>query len=339
MPKDSRIIWLDYIRAIACVMVILLHSSSIYLNKLVDVNSVSWAFANFVDSATRVCVPLFFMLSGFIFFNERKPKFKNFAKLISALAFYTLLVFIVKKISYIAMPSLVEKTEFSFIKEPAFYHLWFFYPLLVMYFTSYIINASKFSLKPVSISIIFLCVIFNPGVSNIINHVFGLQSNSYFMVDGDYFYYIVYSVIGAMFKQIEINKAKTVSILSLLVFTLLTIATFSLTQIESVHSGYFVDIYYGYTSPLVILSSISMFALFSSIKDKLPKSQIILSISKYSLGIYGIHAILLYGIQKVFKYYEYPSLIMIPVISIIVLTSSFIFAMALRKIDKHGYVS
>ncbi|EPC7690592.1 acyltransferase [Providencia stuartii] len=337
--SNDRIVWLDYIRAIACVMVVLLHSSSVYLTKLVDVNTISWAFANFVDSATRVCVPLFFMLSGYIFFNGKKPKAKNFTKLISALAFYTIIIFVVKKVSYIAMPHLVEKTEFSFITEPAFYHLWFFYPLLVMYLASYLIDASKFSLKQVVISVFFLCVVFNPEISSVIESIFGISAKNYFMADGDYFYYIIYSVIGAMFKQIEITKVRITFISSLLLYALLTVAIFSLTQIKSAENGVFVDAYYSYTSPLVIISAISIFLLFSSIKSKLPPSPLVLSISKYSLGIYGIHAVILYGIQKLFKYYEYTSLIMIPFIFIIVLASSFIFAALLRKVDKYGYVS
>lgn len=337
--SNNRIIWLDYIRALACVMVILLHSSSIYLNKLSEVSKVDWTFANLVDSATRVCVPLFFMLSGYIFFNEKKPKAKNFIKLISALAFYTLLVFAVKKISHLAMPHLVDDTEFKFITEPAFYHLWFFYPLLVMYFASYLIDASKFNFKKAIIAIIFLCIIFNPSFSYVTYAAFGISTKNYFMADGDYFYYIIYSVIGAMFKQVEINKTKVTFIASLSIYIALTMVIFSLTQMATIEKGRFVGLYYSYTSPQVILSAIAIFMLFLSVKDKLPSSSLIMAISKYYLGIYGIHAIILYGIQKVFKYYEYPSLIMIPSIFIIILMSSIAFAMFLRKFDRHGYVS
>ncbi|WP_427122227.1 acyltransferase [Proteus mirabilis] len=337
--SNNRIVWLDYIRALACVMVILLHSSSIYLNKLSEVSKVDWTFSNLVDSATRVCVPLFFMLSGFIFFNEKKPKAKNFIKLISALAFYTLLVFLVKKISHLIMPNLVDDTEFYFITEPAFYHLWFFYPLLVVYFASYLIDASKFSFKKTIVAIFFLCVIFNPNFSYVMHAVFGISIKNYFMVDGDYFYYIIYSVIGAMFKQIEIKKTKITFIASLCIYAVLTMVIFLLTQMATIEKGEFVGIYYSYTSPQVILSAIAIFWLFLSIKNRLPISLIVMTISKYSLGIYGIHAIILYGIQKVFKYYEYPSLIMIPIIFIIVLIFSILFAIVIRKFDRYGYVS
>ena len=64
----NKILWLDYVRAIACCMVVLLHTAAEYVLKSEGVN---WNFANLVDSFTRVCVPLFFMISGYLFFRKK----------------------------------------------------------------------------------------------------------------------------------------------------------------------------------------------------------------------------------------------------------------------------
>ncbi|MFX4994063.1 acyltransferase family protein, partial [Acinetobacter baumannii] len=75
----------------ACCMVILLHTAAEYVLKS---NNTDWLIANVVDSFTRVCVPLFFMISGYLFFSNKTVKIKNFIKILTALTFYSFIAFI-----------------------------------------------------------------------------------------------------------------------------------------------------------------------------------------------------------------------------------------------------
>lgn len=61
----KKILWLDYTRAIGCCMVVLLHTASEFILKSTSI--INWEVANIIDSFTRVCVPLFFMISGYLF--------------------------------------------------------------------------------------------------------------------------------------------------------------------------------------------------------------------------------------------------------------------------------
>ena len=71
----QREIWLDFLRAIACILVVLLHTSAPYLYKIQTIPMRSWHVGNYVDSFTRISVPLFFMISGYLFFGEKRPHF------------------------------------------------------------------------------------------------------------------------------------------------------------------------------------------------------------------------------------------------------------------------
>lgn len=72
----ERIIWLDNIRASACILVVILHTVSMYVIKF-DKNGIEWHTANIIDSISRICVPLFFMISGFIFMRKKEVKIKT----------------------------------------------------------------------------------------------------------------------------------------------------------------------------------------------------------------------------------------------------------------------
>ena len=77
MSATQRIVFLDYLRVIACFMVVLVHCcESFYFNDAGDfaiASASSGAWAVFVDSACRACVPLFVMTSAYLLFPGARP--------------------------------------------------------------------------------------------------------------------------------------------------------------------------------------------------------------------------------------------------------------------------
>ena len=62
--SNRRIEWLDSLRAIAILAVIVIHVSSPVVNRAYGSNMTYWWIGHVFDSAVRFAVPLFLMISG-----------------------------------------------------------------------------------------------------------------------------------------------------------------------------------------------------------------------------------------------------------------------------------
>ncbi len=337
MSDNKRIIWLDYVRATACILVIILHVTAAYVKEPLAVTTIDWNIANIINSAARSCVPLFFMISGYIFFSEKTPKTKNFIKLFSALFFYSLVVIFMRFSISIVKPDLINSNEYYFFSAPSFYHLWFFYPLIVIYFFARFINVRKdINVPYIMILIVIIFSILNPKFGHEIKYLSGFNIENYFMIDGDFVFYLLYALSGAVLKNYS-TKSKKQSYALFLLFIICTITISYLTKSGTYSRGEYFTMFHEYTSPLVFISALCVFVIFKSIKPR--NSKVINFISEKSLPIYGFHAIILYVIQRFFNYQSHSALIFIPVIFFIVLSTSSIIATVITKLDKHRYIS
>ena len=70
MSKINRLIYVDNLRAFAIVAVILLHVSGPYLLLNNNADSINWQFVNLLHSISRVCIPVFLMISGALLLNR-----------------------------------------------------------------------------------------------------------------------------------------------------------------------------------------------------------------------------------------------------------------------------
>ena len=324
----KKILWLDYVRAIACCMVVLLHTAAEYVLKSEGVN---WNFANLVDSFTRVCVPLFFMISGYLFFSEKSVKIKNFIKIITALLFYSTIAFFAAITFHIIQPNI--PIDFKILSQPSFYHLWYFYPLIAIYLLSAIIQIRNIKfITSLTIFIIFF-ILFNPKINNY-TQLFNFRIDNYFYIQGDFLFFVLYGLLGASFRNFQ--PKKTLPYLYLTTYILCSLFIAYLTYLTSHNKTW---PFYSYSTPLVFLAAFSLFSFIKTKELELKENSFITIISKNSLGIYGIHAFILYAISYFTHFYKYSVFIFLPIIFLVVLTSSLIFSLILKKIDKKGYIT
>jgi hypothetical protein len=54
-----KINWIENLRGIACLMVVMIHTTTWYITHAASVSTFDWGIANFLNSASRVSVPLF----------------------------------------------------------------------------------------------------------------------------------------------------------------------------------------------------------------------------------------------------------------------------------------
>ena len=172
---SSKIYWIDNLRGIACLMVVMIHTTAWYVTNAASVSTVDWGVANLLNSASRVSVPLFFMISGYLFFGERSAQPRHFLRIGLCLLFYSTLAFL-----YIVFFTSIngELSLRNLLQKPVFYHLWFFFAIIVIYLVSPLIQVKEVSGKMLLALMVVIGIIANPNtVTQKIGHFEWLPIN------------------------------------------------------------------------------------------------------------------------------------------------------------------
>ncbi|MTH45487.1 acyltransferase [Intestinirhabdus alba] len=330
---QPKILWIDNLRGIACLMVVMIHTTAWYITNARSISPLSWELANVLNSASRVSVPLFFMISGYLFFGERGARPRHFLRIALCLLFYSAVA-----LAYIALftPISAKLALQNLLHRPVFYHLWFFFAIAVIYLVSPLIQVKNVSGKMLLALTVILGIVANPNtLTQKIDDVTWLPVNLY--INGDTFYYLLYGMLGRALGIMETRKS-TLTWLSaaLLVFAVGGIAWG--TRHELLWRGNFADTWYLYCGPLVFICAVSLLTLVkNSLSDRVVPGLGV--ISRHSLGIYGFHALIIHALRTHgFDIKAWPALDIAWIFSI-TLIISLLLSIMLRRIDRRGLVS
>lgn len=334
--------WIDYVRAIACFMVVVLHAAAPLLYQYNQLPLGYWFIGNLFDSLVRACVPLFFMLSGFLLLqkDECLPSYfsKRFSKLFIPMVFWS--VFFVLWGSIVEKGSLpVLRDFYSLVLRPSYYHLWFLYALVGLYLFVPILR--KVTNSADNNLLIYYCLIWFMAVSIIpfMEKISGLDSiidlNS---ISG----FIGYFVLGLILGKKDISSR--VFFISVIIFSLMVvITTLGTYYLTLKNEGVFSDYLYSYLAPNTVIAAATCFILikYLAIHSKLLQNALILKIIKEvshcSFGIYLVHTVFLYLLKdgsfgfKVSAFSGDP-LFYVPLTSLAVFLLSFFVILIIRRI-------
>lgn len=330
---QQKINWIDNLRGIACLMVITIHTTTWYLTNADSVSMLNWTIANILDSASRVCVPVFFMISGYLFFGERSAQGRHFLRIGLCIIFYSAVALLY---IWLFTPINVGKSFVNLLQKPVFYHLWFFFALLVIYLLSPLIEVKRIGFKTLLPLLVILGVLANPNtVAQSVDGVQWLPVNLF--IEGNTFYYVLYGLLGRAIGVMQTDK-RGVGPASALVFILCIAAIALGTRHELNVRGDFADTYYLYAGPLVFIGTLSLLLLAKSTMNRrtLPGLTII---SRHSLGIYGFHALLIHFLRTHELDLKHMPVLDIVWIFTATLGGSLLLALGLRRLDRHRLVS
>ena len=135
MSKSKHLLYIDIIRIVAILLVILLHCSGNYIHD-VSVKGFNFIVLNFFDSISRIGVPLFFMISGAYFLNNKNDV--TIKSLFKKNIFKVLLVLVISSFAIEFTKYLLSVDNITlkaFIKNVVLGDniLWFFYTLIGLY--------------------------------------------------------------------------------------------------------------------------------------------------------------------------------------------------------------
>ncbi|CNF73772.1 inner membrane protein YiaH [Yersinia bercovieri] len=328
----NKIGWIDNLRAVACIMVVMIHATTYYVTSGAQVGEVNWDIANLLNSASRACVPLFFMISGYLFFGEKSAKQKHFTRIGLCLLFYSIIALI-----YISTLTPIDgwASLKHILQKPVFYHLWFFYAIIVVYLVSPLINVKPVSGRYLGGIILLLAVLANPQSSKFSLGGFQLLPINLYIY-GDTFYYLLYALLGRAIGMLE-TQGRIISWSAAALFILSVIFIVISTEKQTRINGSFADTFYMYCGPLVFVAAVSMLVWF---KNCLNQQIGWLSwLAGHSLAIYGFHALIIHFIRTHhYDFTAYPVLDIFYVFALSLALST-LLSIGLQRIDRRRLVS
>jgi len=349
-PNLNNKQWLDSLRAIAMLGVIIIHVSSPLVNMTYGRNMSFWWIGNFVDSGVRFAVPLFLMLSGAtLLVREYKlSEFykRRFLRVLVPFLFWMIVYWVYRwfMLSPKQQPqdvqSILQWAVHLFLKEGISKHLWYIYMIVFIYL--FVPFLGKGIRKLSNSAILYLLigwVILTFACRSIPLNMYN-WSGDYISKLVGYFLFAGYLIVGYYLSKISIASTK-IRYGALLVFIL--------TIILSAVSTYFLSSIahkldlkmYGYLNINTIVQTIALFILVKDVEVKNRYfSMFQHTVSNYSYGIYLVH-ILVLGVffnNGIFWTMAHP-LISLPLVFILTLATSFVIIYILRKIPYGNYIS
>lgn len=319
---------LDQMRVISCIMVIAIHVCNIYNRAFPDLSQIDYSIAAFINSFSRISVPIFFMVSGALMAG-REPNIKKsldrFLKYFIITIFWCAFYFLWTKLY------LNDTYDFhDILTTPTSKHLWFLYALLSIYLALPLIQTLIRNLSDKMLYymlILFAVSIFGGYILEFIG-----VSVKYPIAIISQNQYLFFFILGYVLH----NKKHKISGWFFIVGCLAAaICTIIVSYIEGNHN----EVIFQYRNPMLVLASISAFIIMLRLPKSIPQAweKFVRHVSDNSFGIYVFHAVFLNIIDKEFIMYKVPAWFGILLFVTIIFILSDIFVNIFRKIKYINY--
>ena len=330
---QNRLYYMDWLRAVSIFVVVGVHVVSKIINNG-QPGEWEWQFANAIDSALRWCVPVFFMLSGALLLTMKREDpiggflKRRLTKVIIPLIFWSGV--------YIAYDIFEQGASYSFYEmlvlfliDDVYYHLWFMYVIIGLYimapFLKILVKNMDQKTFVYFLAIWFLFAGIVPFAPRFLNFEPAISP-------GLFQPYIGYFLLGAYLVLFPLSKKWLLPLLGMSVLAYL--ATVFGTHYLTVQEGELDEFYYQHYRPTHMVISIFLFTLFQQLGPHIKPNPIITQISFATLGIYVIHPLVQFYLNKLTGINEHTisAVVGIPLAWIIIFIISFFIIWLLRKI-------
>ena len=348
--KSGNIPWLDTLRALATLGVILIHVSTPVVKMSYGTHMEFWWIGNILDSAVRFAVPLFLMLSGATLLTK-EYQLGDFYKRRLLRVFVPFVFWIIVYWIYrwwVLLPATQPKSFAGilqwgidlFLKEGVSKHFWYIYMILVLYlFVPFLGRWLRNITMKWVLNILLVWVVLAFVCRAVPVNLYSWSGNYLSKLFG-YFLYSGYLVLGYYLIKLQPPTWKVRPVAAIIFIITLLVSAVG-TYLLSKQSAKLDQSLYGYLSINTIIQSV---AIFMWIKDVEPRNKYLSlfwnTMSNYSYGIYLSH-ILVIGIlfnNGIFWTMAHP-LVSLPCITALTLICSFGIIFVLRKIPGGKYIS
>ncbi|MFC0272240.1 acyltransferase [Metabacillus herbersteinensis] len=337
--KRKYIFEIHYLRAIACLLVVLVHVSGIYFYQQGQFNDYTF----FVNQIGRFGTPIFALMSGFLLFNQVNNKGFQFKKFLSSRLTKIGLPFLIWSIFYLlimyyfesANPFMREHIIVRFFLGDSFYHLYFMSLVLQFYLIFPLIQLIRTKIGW------FLLLLTSLILNVYFLKYFSLPANlteSWNLFLGDrallfrWIYFFIFGGFLAYFwAEIHTFAKKNTKMMFLLLIIV-------------VIGGYIEYKVYGSVASNRMMNFINIPILsisFIGLGDYLDRIKIIRKaltlLGSLSMGIYLVHPLVIYSLTKLLPE-EYWRTLYFPLIFVVVLLGSILIIKLVQFLPFNQYI-
>jgi surface polysaccharide O-acyltransferase-like enzyme len=300
---NKRLMYMDILKIVASFSVVLIHTSDL-ISHYDYFETPQWWVADFLNSISRWCVPVFFMLSGATLLNYKSRyttasfyKKRLLKVLIPFIAWSFIYIIYRIKVGDLIISDF-KQLLLSIISGPTMFHMWFFYPLIGLYILTPVLAVlATNSSKKIIYFFVSVCIVQNI-VYPLINKFLGIQIGFNIPLATKY---VDYFLLGYLLKDLDLSKTfkSVIYVFGIIGVIISFIGTYILTLKIHKPDFFFME----YESLPVLMSSIFIFVLFKSLPwERLIRYSgsrfIINELSTASFGIYLVHIIVMINFEQ-----------------------------------------
>lgn len=289
----TRNINLDLIKVLACIGVVLLHTTMIGFKE-----TGSWNLLAYLYYLGTYSIPLFFMVNGYLLLGKRDITYSYILQkvkwILITVSSWTFIVWLFKR-DFAVNP--VKKIIGSMVQKGYFFQFWFFGALILIYLCLPILKKflnSKRSYLYILSSLVTIGLVFE-----LANMVLQMPLQSYFIQTFRlwtwFFYYILGGLVAQFDKEI-IKKGfkrwmKVVAVLLLLISPVI-LFFLAKTIYHNLFAEYFYDILF------VKIVSLGFFLMVLTLSLEEDKSKWIVYLSNQTMGVFIVHTYVMKVLEK-----------------------------------------
>lgn len=353
--QRGHLAFLDVIRVVACFLVILLHVSATHFYALTE----RWPIFLAYDSVARMCVPLFFMLSGFLLMDSDitslvKFYYKRYIRI--------LIPFIVICIIYFFTPEYknfnLQEYIYYLLNYHLDYHLWYIYVLTGLYmalpfFIKMVHGKSGLKLAILYTAIWIIAFVLITPILRYFRFEFSLMPNINYILPNGGMEYLVYEYYPNIFMNFNLFPfffgfmgyffcgwfvKLTYKQYNLLIYIISGIVCILSTLLVMFFTHRFShillrpnELFFENLSPFVFLQAVSFFCLCTAITGERPWLR---ELADKSFWIYLLHLLYLRLVMGIWPLpADYAAIWAVPLMSAAVFAITYFAAIPLRGVE------
>lgn len=322
---------LELVRMISFILVIVIHVTNYFCRAYGKIPQGEYIISLVLDTAARLSVPCFFMITGALLIGREEPLRKHWKRMIRFLA-----VLIVWSAVYYFWNIFYMNTEYDLthiLYEPTEAHLWYLYAMIPIYLAMPFLQAMVGGMS-MQLEKAFLAVTTAGVIAYYIMWLGGQEPYYDLPLVGDrsYAYYLFLGYYLYKYrKHIKISQRALAGI-SLFGFAAAFAVTLGVTIVENDH-------YEGaltYSSPFIALASAAFFLLMlrlgkGHIRLGERTRRVIDLFCGCSFGIYLIHILFLDNYKKYMEPWDLSAWIAVPALVVGIVAVSFVCVWGIRR--------